>query len=366
GKFGQYYVNDTKRLTKPLIKTANGFEEITWDEALRIVSDKMKRAKAEFGGESIAAVGSTTATVEENYLLSRLMRAHLGSNNIDHQMFPYPLVPMQTTIAELEDFTTIASVGFASLEFDQPIVYLRVYKAVRKSGATWLKASSVDSDVETAIRAAGANSVVLLAHTAPQFQVERAQKLCAETGAKLNILLPDANSWGAAKAGALPDSLPGGLPVSDSAAREHFGRVWNATLPETTGRGMTGILTEAAAGNVEVLYVMGCDIATKFVDADLAKKALEQTPFVVVSSLFLDETAQRADIVLPAASFAEKDGTFVNIEGREQKIKEALRPKGESRPDWRILADLMARLGTPVPYFSARDIYREYTRALPK
>ena len=71
-------------------------------------------------------------------------------------------------------------------------------------------------------------------------------------------------------------------------------------------------------------------------------------------------------MVLPAASFAEKDGTFVNIEGREQKIKQALPPRGDARPDWRILADLMARLGTPVPYFSARDIYREYTRSIPK
>jgi formate dehydrogenase major subunit len=71
-------------------------------------------------------------------------------------------------------------------------------------------------------------------------------------------------------------------------------------------------------------------------------------------------------VVFPASSFAEKDGTFVNIEGREQKIKQAIAPKGDSRPDWRIIADLMARLGRPVPYFSARDIYREYTRAIPK
>jgi formate dehydrogenase major subunit len=85
-----------------------------------------------------------------------------------------------------------------------------------------------------------------------------------------------------------------------------------------------------------------------------------------VQELFLTETAQSADVLLPAASFAEKDGTFVNIEGREQKIRQAIPPRGNVRPDWRILADLMARLGTPVPYFSARDIYREYRRAIPQ
>jgi predicted molibdopterin-dependent oxidoreductase YjgC len=111
---------------------------------------------------------------------------------------------------------------------------------------------------------------------------------------------------------------------------------------------------------------MGSDPAVRYHDPAAARRALEGAEFVVVQELFLTETARYADVVLPAASFAEKDGTFVNIEGREQKIKQALAPRGNSRPDWRILADLMGYLGTPVPYFSARDIYREYSRAIPK
>lgn len=366
GKFGQYYINDPKRLTKPLIKTESGFEEITWDEALRIVADKILGIKSEFGPDAIAAIGSSTATLEENYLLGRLMRAQIGTNNIDYRLVPTPLIPMQTGIADVENFATIASVGFESLDFDQPIVFLRVNKAVSKKGATWLKAQTVDGDIEAALRAGGEKAVLLVAHNVSQAQLDHAVTLCRETGAKLNVLQPDANTWGAAKAGALPDQLPGGFLVNEITAREQFGRSWNATLSERAGRTMNGFLMEAEAGIVKMLYIMGSDPATKFVDTDLATRALDAAEFVVVSDMFLTETAKRADIVLPACSFAEKDGTLVNIEGREQKIKEALRPKGDSRPDWRILVDLMARLGTPVPYFSARDIYREYSRALPK
>ena len=128
---------------------------------------------------------------------------------------------------------------------------------------------------------------------------------------------------------------------------------------------MSAILSETIIGTIKMLYVMGSDPVANYVDPALARQAIEAAEFVVVQELFLTETAKLADVVLPAASFAEKDGTFVNIEGREQKIKQALQPRGDSRPDWRILADLMGRLGTPVPYFSPRDIYREYRRTLP-
>ncbi|MBC8140738.1 MAG: NADH-quinone oxidoreductase subunit NuoG [Armatimonadetes bacterium] len=366
GKFGQYYVNDAERLTTPLLKTDDGFEQITWDEALKLIADQMLATKAEHGADALAAIGSSTATLEENYLLGRMMRGQIGTNNVDYRMQPTPLIPMQTSIADIENFAVIASVGFAALDFDQPIVFLRVQKAVSKNKATWLKAQTVDADIETALRNAGEKAVLLVAHNVAQAQLDTAIALCEATGAKLNVLLPDANSWGAARAGMLPDQLPHGLPVGDAAARSHVERFWNATLPTRTGRTANGFLMEAASGTVQFLYIMGSNPAAKFMDSALAVRALDAVHFVVVSDMFLTDTAKHANIVLPACSFAEKDGTFVNIEGREQKIREALRPKGDSRPDWRILADLMARLGTPVPYFSARDVYREYARILPK
>ncbi|MBC8101560.1 MAG: molybdopterin-dependent oxidoreductase, partial [Cytophagales bacterium] len=288
-------------------------------------------------------------------------RTLVGTNNLDHQMSAYPFEPMQTSIAALQEFETIISVGM-KLDYDQPIVYLRVYKAVEKRGARWIQADSIDNAVKAALRSGGEKAVLLLPHHLAPSEIAHAKTLCAVTGAKLNVLMPDCNSWGAPRAGVSPNFLPGMKTLE--AARAHLEKHWNSILPGTPGRTTREIFEGAADGSVKMLYIMGSDPAAKYQDTALAHRALEAAEFVVVQELFLTETAKQADIVLPAASFAEKDGTFVNIEGREQKIKQALKPIGDSRPDWRILADLMGRLGTPVPYFSARDIYREYTRAI--
>jgi NADH-quinone oxidoreductase subunit G len=364
GKFGQYYVNAPERLQTPLVRGEDGeLAEATWDEALALITEKIRFYKTEFGADSIAGIGSTRCTLEENYLFGKMLRALVGTNNIDHQMTPYPFEPMQTTIAALERYKTIISVAM-QLDMDQPIVYLRVYKAVTKKGAEWIKAASIDADVEEALRRGREDAVLLLPHHLPADEIARAKRLCAATGAKLNVLLPDCNSWGAPRAGVSPDLLPG-MKAFDE-ARTHVERFWNAPLPTTPGLRTDGIFDAVLDGKVRMLYIMGADPAARFHNAERARLALQDAAFVVVHELFLTETARHADVVLPAASFAEKDGTFVNIEGREQKIRQALAPKGDARPDWRILADLMGRLGRPVPYFSARDIYREYARAIPK
>ncbi len=362
GKFGQYYVNDEKRLTKPLIRKNGELVETTWDAALLAVQEKMLSVKASHGPNALAAIGSTRCTLEENYLLQRLFRAQIGTNNIDHQMSAYPLEPMQTSIAEIEFFKTIVSVGM-KMDYDQPIVYLRVFKAKSKKDANWIQADTLTDAVVDAIKAGGEQAVLLLPHNFDRAEIARAAKLCREAGAKLNVLMPDCNSWGAPRAGVLPDRLPGMAAFGDTQAQVE--KTWNAALPETKGQSVPEMLAGAVSGSVKMLYVMGSDPVANYIDPALARQAIEAAEFVVVQELFLTETAKLADVVLPAASFAEKDGTFVNIEGREQKIKQALQPRGDSRPDWRILADLMGRLGTPVPYFSPRDIYREYRRTLP-
>ena len=128
------------------------------------------------------------------------------------------------------------------------------------------------------------------------------------------------------------------------------------------GRDTASIIDGARKAEVKLLYILGSDPATKYHEPEKAIAALEIARFVVVQDMFLTETAKLADVVLPSCSFVEKDGTFVNIEGREQKVRAAMATKGDSRPDWQILADILGRFGTPAPYFSARDVYREYTR----
>ncbi len=335
GKFGHGYVNSKERLTKPLLRNMRGeFTEITWDEALKTLAERMKGIKASHGAGALAAIGSTRATLEDNYLLAKLFKEILGSPNVDHRLGSYPLWPMETSIVDLEHAKTVISVGM-NLQTEQPIVYLRVYKGVRRRKNTWIKAA----DLDEALQKLSEGAVLLLPHTLSQAEYDLAKLVCGQVGAKLNVLLPDANSWGAVQAGALPGE--GGLSAD-------------------------GIFQAAASGSVKLLYVLGSDPAVRYHDPALAQKALERAELSVVQELFLTETARRADLILPAASFAEKDGTLVNIEGRAQKIQAAIDPPGEARPDWRILADLIARLGSPVPYFSARDIHREWAKAAAK
>jgi NADH-quinone oxidoreductase subunit G len=324
GKFGQSYVNSEERLTTPLVRDLNGvLQPASWDVALTKIAGALKHFKP----EQIGGIGSTRATLEDNYLFVKLLKSVVGTANIDHQLHDYPFIPMQTSIADLENYKKIVSVGM-KLDIDQPIVYLRVYKAVRRKKAVWVQAATVAEAIEKL----DAESVLLLPHTLSQADYAVAKSACEKVGAKFNLLLPDCNSWGAVQAGVQPGK---------------------------NGRNTSGIFS----GDLKLLYILGSDPVVRYHDPAKAREAIVKAEFVVVQELFLTETAKLATIVLPAASFVEKDGTFVNIEGREQKIKQALEPRSGSRPDWRIFSDLLARLGAPAPYFSARDIYREWQKA---
>lgn len=316
GKFGHAYVNSDERLTTPLVRDLDGrLQPATWDQALSKIVEALKH----YQPEQIGGIGSTRATLEDNYLFVKLLKDAVGTTNLAHQMHPYPLIPMQTTIVELESAKKIVSVGM-NLADDQPIVYLRVFKAKSKKGATWTQVATVAE----ALPQLDAETVVLLPHTLAAADYDAV----LASGARVNVLLPDCNSWGAVKAG-------------------------------VTGASTGHVLS----GDRKMLYVFGSDPVVRYHDPAKAREALQRAEFVVVQELFLTETAKLASVVLPAASFAEKDGTFFNIEGREQKIKQAIAPRGDSRPDWRIFADLLARLGKPQPYFSARDIWREWQKA---
>ncbi len=151
-------------------------------------------------------------------------------------------------------------------------------------------------------------------------------------GDKLASIGAEANSQGARDMGLLPDVLPGHLPVSDAAVRERLGKLWGVQPPAQAGQSYAAMVT----GGVKALYVMGANPAATAVGAE----ALRKLDFLVTQDLFLTETAQLADVVLPACSFAEADGTYTNLERRVQRGPRGIRAAGESRADWAILAAL--------------------------
>ncbi len=151
-------------------------------------------------------------------------------------------------------------------------------------------------------------------------------------GDRLAYIGAEANSQGARDMGLLPDMLPGHLPVNDAAVRERLGKLWGVQPPVEAGLSYEQMIS----GGVKALYVMGADPA---VMADRAG-ALTGLKFLVVQDMFLTATAQLADVVLPACSFAEADGSYTNLERRVQRAPRGIRPQGDSKADWAILAAL--------------------------
>jgi NADH-quinone oxidoreductase subunit G len=173
--------------------------------------------------------------------------------------------------------------------------------------------------------------------------------LIAATGNTGNLNIPgrEANTQGAADMGLLPDSGPGYTPVT------------------TPGMCTQQMLEAAANGQLPVLWIVGADIVENGVDPDLAQRALEHCPFVVVNELFMTRTADMADLVLPVASVAEKDGTYTSCERRVQRIYKAFDLAPEIKPDWLVFTEVMAQMGTGAPYFTARDILRDIAIDVP-
>ncbi len=178
-------------------------------------------------------------------------------------------------------------------------------------------------------------------------------------------LCTSCNLQGACDMGALPDFLPGYQPTTDEAARAKFNRRWGVTLPDAPGLSVPQMVEAAAQGKLAALYIMGENLVLSYPDYSQVKEALQKLDFLVVQDLFLTETAKLADVVLPAASFAEKDGTFTNLERRVQRLRQVIEPQGGAMADWRILCDLATALGYEMDYSHPEEVMEEIRSLAP-
>ncbi|MGW0885473.1 formate dehydrogenase subunit alpha [Streptomyces sp. NPDC002671] len=174
-----------------------------------------------------------------------------------------------------------------------------------------------------------------------------------DRGHGVNPLRGQNNVQGASDMGALPDLLPGYGRVTDPAVRSRAEAVWGVRIPERPGLRIPDMFAAARAGALRALWVIGEDVCATDPDTDRVATALDACPLVVCSELFLSETARRADIVLPVASWLEKDGTFVNFDRRFQRVRPAVSLPGEARSDFDVVRALAAAmrvdLGCPTP-----------------
>jgi formate dehydrogenase alpha subunit len=184
-------------------------------------------------------------------------------------------------------------------------------------------------------------------------------------GGGVNPLRGQNNVQGACDMGALPNVFTGYQPVTNPGAVEKFEKAWGAKLSNKIGLTVTETFKAIDEDRVKMLYIFGENPMISDPDTQHAEHALKKT-FLVVQDLFLTETAELADVVLPAASFAEKDGTFVNTERRVQRVRKAVNPPGEAKPDWMVFMDLMNRLGYDKKYNDAEEIFEEIRQVTPQ
>ena len=184
-------------------------------------------------------------------------------------------------------------------------------------------------------------------------------------GVGVNPLRGQNNVQGACDMGALPDVYTGYQAVADPAARKKFSGAWGVELDAEPGLTVTEAFDAMSEGRVKGLYVVGENPMLSDPDQTHVEQTLRGLDFLVVQDIFLSETAALADVVLPATSFAEKDGTFTNTERRVQRVRRAVPAPGEARADWRIVSDLACRMGADWSYTHPREIMAEINALTP-
>lgn len=459
GRWDFAAVNSAERLHTPLVRRNGLLLPTSWDDALALVASRLRAVAQREGPGAIGGIGSTHTTNEEAYLFQKLLRAGLGTNNIDHHHGRFPASAHDTlpwawtdSIAGLEQASHIVLLG-ADPYHRQPIVDLRIRKAIRASAHVYIlspEANRLDrlaagvlrypaGQTATVTRAlldivlterltrgayadnrhattpspspagrgehgeaagsplAGGEELERVADAGVEVDALRAlaRELASAKGAVLlydematlepggetlaaavlelalvtdnygrpgagcGPLFDDSNSLGARDMGLLPDLLPGYRPVGDAAARAALARAWNADLPAEVGIGYDEMLS----AGVKALYVMGANPVRHMTPEQVVH--LGAVDFLVVQDMFLTETAQRADVVLPAVAYTEKDGTFTNTERCVQVVRQAMQPLPGARADWEILLGVARALELDWSYAAPAQILAEIARTVP-
>ena len=441
GRFGHGIIHNDERIENPLMNVGGNFQEVTWDEALRTIADRMQATVNRIGPDSLAAIGSEKLTNEENYLLQKLYRNILGSNqlnNLANIRAPYlnqfmlncfdngiasqPMTKLQEADVVLvfnSDLPSEYPVGGNSVRFGtifnntnilianpRRVVFESEAKVdvrlIYKHGADLAVASRltriiIDNkliDVEKA--KSSVDNFDELVKSLSNYTAKNTEKLtglpndiltlAAEKFARdadkfvligndvldtgqgeevLNALLnlctlvnfgnkgsvsiypprEHCNSQGVNDMGLTPEFLPGYQPSSGDK---------NSNLFESCKDGTT-----------KFLYIAAEDPIGSFYRPQLVKEALKTVPFLIVTDVFMTETARMADLILPSSTYAEKDGTFTNMSRHVQGVASAVLPQGTSKPDFDILIELAETLGKPFENSTLLEIQQEIEQAAP-
>ena len=447
GRFATGFVHSPDRVTTPLIKRDGRWEEASWDEALDAAADGLARNRGHFG-----ALASAKATNEDGFVIQKLTRVVMGTNNVDHctRLCHSPsveamLVSMgsgatSNSYQDYEEAGCLMVVG-ADASANHPVIAIRFRQAVARGARLIVvnpKRVDLCDQADLWIRQQPGTDVALFnamarvildegladldfirsrtegfdawVRSLDPYTLEYAETVTgvarediaqaarwyarppfagscliwgmgitqhtngtANAHAVLNLSLAAGqmgfpgsgisplrgqnNVQGCGDSGCLPTNLPGyaGYGAGDL---DRFERAWGVRPPDEQGLVVTEMVEGCLDGRVRAMYVVGENPLLSEPDLHHAEKAIQQLDFLLVQDLFMHETAEHAHVFLPAAAFAEKDGTFTNSERRVQRIRQAIAPPGQARPDWWIACELAKRtarrLGTTVTGFDYR------------
>ena len=450
GRFAFQFYNHPERLKEPMIKKNGKFEEVSWDEAYNFIAEKLTDIKNRYGADAIGGISSSRATNEENYLMQKMMRVAIGTNNIDgcarvchaptaygmQQSFGtgaatnsiedlkhtdaiflfganplkgHPVTgakikqafmkgvtsivvdPIKTKLAELANYhlqirpgTNVAILNMlAHYIVKENLVnkhfiesYTEKYDAFKEhvlhldmDALEALTGVSKKLVKEAAIAYASANRAMEFhgLGVTEHFQGSKTVMLLSnlammtgnigKKGVGLNPLRGQNNVQGAADMGVQPHQGAGYLDVNNSEIRQYYAQKYGVDkMPESEGLKIPEMLNAAIEGKIKALYIMGEDTIMTDPNSHHSIKAFENLEFIVVQELFMTATSKMADVILPAASYFEKNGTFTNGERRVQRVNKVIEPIGNTKPDGQIVIDVMNKLGYEQPTGLTYDV----------
>jgi formate dehydrogenase major subunit len=429
------------------------FREASWDEALNLVASRLQAIKQAHGSGALAGFGSAKCSNEEAYLFQKLMRAVLGTNNVDHctrlchassvaallegigsgavtDIFGHAcladvllltgtnttvnhpvaatffkeatkrgtklivvdprrphLADLATWYCRLNPATDVAfynalmHVLFREELVNEPFIRDRTenFEALRDLVAGYppervAPICGIDAGTIRAVaRAIGTAKALMIfwgmgisQHTHGTDNARCLIALCLLTGnvgrpgTGLHPLRGQNNVQGASDAGLIPMVYPDYQRVDNEAVRRKFEAAWSVPLDPKPGLTVVEIMHGALEGRIKGMLIMGENPFLSDPNTNKVRKALANLEFLAVQDIFLTETAEFADVILPATSFLEKTGTYTNTDRRVQIGRQALEPPGEARLDWQVLCDLATLLGYPMRYESPEQVFAEF------
>src|SRR3990170_4143797 len=426
GRYVYSFINSHERLVTPMIRKGGTLEPATWDEALKAIREGITGAVR--NGGKIGGIASSRLSNEELYLFQRLMRGVLKTNHIDSgSRWNTGAVKTFAEVMELSrggvsiydalNTDTLLVIG-SSISDENPVTDYMIRRLSKNKKMNIIIASprgmKLDSSAALTLRHRPAAEGEIISGISRVLYDKNADKLNDLSGkeplkniSKENISSLTGTDWGRIESAADfmsssnsvtlavgNDVLRGPsrleflnvlvralrllgkevklFPVFDRANQRgawemgvHPGIMPGYSFTDGNGLGCEGILEASSRGEMAALYIIGEDIVSDFPDGRFAEEALRRVKFLIVQDMFLTETAKMASVVLPGASFVEKDGTFTNQEGRVQRLRRFIQPQGDAKADWEIIAAMGAAIEPSFNYGSVAGIFEEIKEAAP-